>query len=98
VSGYGVHCEAVCIRYEQNTHPTGGYEFGFIASRAEFGPGFRQLMRRATPSNPAFVCEILPPRYAIQVVKNYLIDAALSLIEGRGPLIVNGPNLSWPTG
>jgi hypothetical protein len=94
VSGYGVNCDAVCIRYEQNTHPANGYQFGVIASRAEFGPGCRELMRRATLSNPAFVCEILPPRYAIQVVKNHLIDAALSLIERRGPLVVNSPNRS----
>jgi len=46
------------------------------------------LVRRATPHNTIFVCETLPPEYAVEIVKDYLIDAALSLTEGRGTLIV----------
>jgi hypothetical protein len=42
-------------------------------------------MRRPTASNPAFVCEVLPARSAVQIITNYLIDAAVSLTEGRGP-------------
>jgi hypothetical protein len=37
---------------------------------------------------PAFVCEAIPPAEAEEVAKAYLIDAALSLAEGRGPLVV----------
>jgi hypothetical protein len=89
-SGYGINCEATCIRYEQRSYPSDGYVFGFIGERAEFGPGCEELMRRATAHNPVFVCEILSPRSGVEIVKKTLIDAALSLIEGRGPLVVNG--------
>lgn len=89
-SGYGINCEATCVRYEQHSYPSGGYVFGFIVERAEFGPGCEELMRRATPRNTVFVCEILSPRSAVEVMKKHLIDAVLSLIERRGPLVVNG--------
>lgn len=93
-SGYGITCEATCIRYEQQPYSTYGYVFGFIGERVEFGPGCGEFMRRSTPHNSIFVCEILPPEYAVEIVKNYLIDAALSLTEGRGPLIVNNTERS----
>jgi len=68
MSGCGINCEAICIRYAQNTHPADGYEFGFIASRAEFGPGCREVTQRATPTNAAFICQVLTPTDAINVV------------------------------
>jgi hypothetical protein len=37
---------------------------------------------------PAFVCENIPPGKADEVAKTYLIDAAMSQAEGRGPLVV----------
>lgn len=92
-AGYGITCEATCIRYEQHCYPADGYVFRFIGERAEFGPGCRELMRPA-PDNTVFVCETLPPRHAVYIVKNYLIDAVLSLTEGRGPLTVNSTHRS----
>ena len=60
---------------------------GFTAVRTEFGPGCRELLSRASGAIPAFVCEAIPPSESEEVAKAYLIDAALSLAEGRGPLI-----------
>jgi hypothetical protein len=40
----------------------------------------------------------LTPTDAIHVVNHYLIDAAISLTEGRGPLIVNGAKKSRVNG
>ena len=88
-AGYGITCGATCIHYEQRCYPADGYVFGFLGERAEFGPGCRELKRRATPHNTVIVCATLPPRHAVNLVKNYLIDAVLSLTEGRGPLTVN---------
>jgi hypothetical protein len=50
--------------------------------RVEYGQGCRDLIARATRDNPAFICEILTPPDAIEVVKKYPIDAAISLTEG----------------
>jgi hypothetical protein len=55
--------------------------------RVEFGPGCQGLLRRCSPARPVFICELLTPREAIEVVKTYLLDAAISLAEGRGPLL-----------
>ena len=84
-TGYGVNAHAVVIRYAQRVIPLGSPADGFTAVRTEFGPGCRELLRRA--SSPAFICEPIPSRQADKVAKAYLIDAALSLAEGRGPLI-----------
>lgn len=93
-AGYGVNRDAACIRYEQMTVAPTGYEDGFTVERAEFGPECRQLMRRASAGNPAFLCERLAPRHAVQVVKDYLIEAAISLTEGRGPLVIGNGSTS----
>ena len=45
-------------------------------------------MRRASRNNPAFICERLPSRQTIGIVTEYLIDAAVSLSEGHGPVAV----------
>lgn len=90
LAGYGVNRDAACVRYEQMTLPPTGYEDGLTVERAEFGPECRQLLRRASADNPAFLCKRLAPRYAVQVVKEYLIEAAISLAEGRGPLVIGG--------
>jgi hypothetical protein len=54
----------VLIRYAQRVIPLGREVDGFTSVRTEFGPGCRELLRRA-----------------------YLIEAAMSLAEGRGPLV-----------
>jgi hypothetical protein len=87
-TGYGVNTHAVVIRYAQRDIPLSGPADGFTAVRTEFGPGCKELLRRATASMPAFVCEPIPPGEAEKVARAYLIDAALSLAEGRGPLVV----------
>jgi hypothetical protein len=60
----------------------------FTSVRTEFGPGCRELLRRVSAEIPAFVCENIPPGQADEVAKTYLIDAAMSQAEGRGPLLV----------
>jgi hypothetical protein len=45
-------------------------------------------LRHASGHEPAFVCEPLTPRESADVAKAYLIDAAMSLADGRGPLVV----------
>jgi hypothetical protein len=87
-TGYGVNTHAVVIRYAQRDIPLSGPADGFTAVRTEFGPGCKELLRRASAAMPAFVCEPIPPGEAAEVARAYLIDAALSLAEGRGPLIV----------
>jgi hypothetical protein len=89
LTGYGVNTHAVLIRYAQRVIPLSRELDGFTAVRTEFGPGCRELLRRASGAIPAFVCEAIPPGEADEVAKTYLIDAALSLAEGRGPLIVS---------
>jgi hypothetical protein len=87
LTGYGVNTHAVLIRYAQRDIPFGREVDGFTSVRTEFGPGCRELLRRASGAIPAFVCEPIPPCEADKVARAYLIDAAMSLAEGRGPLI-----------
>jgi hypothetical protein len=68
----------------QRDIPSGREVDGFTSVRTEFGPGCRELLRH---SSTAFVCEPIAPREADNVASTYLIDAGLSLVEGRGPLI-----------
>jgi hypothetical protein len=88
LTGYGVNTHAVLIRYAQRVIPLTRELDGFTAVRTEFGPGCRELLRRASADFPAFVCEPIAPGEADVVAKAYLIDAALSLAEGRGSLLV----------
>ena len=90
LTGYGVNAHAVLIRYAQRVFALNGATDGFTAVRTEFGPGCRDSLGRASGTVPAFVCEPLSPRDAQEVVRAYLIDAAMSHAEGRGPLIVAG--------
>jgi hypothetical protein len=85
--GYGVNTHAVLIQYAQRVIPLTGETDGFTSVRTEFGPGCRKLLRRAGGALPVFVCEAIPPRDAERVAKAYLIDAAMSQAEGRGPLV-----------
>jgi hypothetical protein len=87
LTGYGVNTHAVLIRYAQRDIPLGRAVDGLTSVRTEFGPGCRELLRRASGAVPVFVCEPIPPREAEEVAKAYLIDAAMSLAEGRGPLV-----------
>jgi hypothetical protein len=89
VSGYGMTSEGHCIRYERTSVSISPYVFGFIAQRAEFTPDCQEVMRRAKVDNPAFMCEVLPTQSAVQIITNYLVDAAVSLTEDRGPLIID---------
>lgn len=90
LTGYGVNAHAVVIRYARRVFPLNGATDGFTAIRTEFGPGCRDTLGRATGTVPAFVSERLSPRDAEKVVRDYLIDAAMSLTEERGPLVVPG--------
>lgn len=87
-TGYGVNAHAVVIRYAQRDIPLANATDGFSAVRTEFGPGCKELLRRASGAEPAFVYEPSAPQEAAEVAKAYLIDAALSLAEGRGPLLI----------
>jgi hypothetical protein len=87
-TGYGVNTHAVIIRYAQRDIPLSNPADGFTAVRTEFGPGCKELLRRASGATPAFVCEPIAPGEAAEVATAYLIDAALSLAEGRGALVV----------
>jgi hypothetical protein len=87
-TGYGINAHAVVIRYARRVIPLSSAADGFTAVRTEFGPGCRELLRRASGTVPAFVCEPIAPQEAAEVAKAYLIDAAMSLAEGRGPLVV----------
>ena len=87
-TGYGVNTHAVVIRYARRDIALSGPADGFTAVRTEFSPGCKELLRRASGAVPAFVCEPIPPGEAEKVAKAYLIDAAMSLAEGRGPLVV----------
>jgi hypothetical protein len=87
LTGYGVNAHAVLIRYAQRVFPLNANTDGFASVRTEFGPGCRELLRRASSAMPAFVCEPIAPHEATEVAATYLLDAALSLAEGRGPLV-----------
>ena len=86
LTGYGMNMHAVVIRYARRVIPLNDDADGFSSLRTEFGPGCRELLRRA---KEAFICEAIPPGEAEQVAKAYLIDAALSQAAGRGPLVVS---------
>lgn len=62
LTGYGVNTHAVLIRYAQRVIPVGREIDGFTSVRTEFGPGCRELLRRATSAIPAFVSEAMAPR------------------------------------
>jgi hypothetical protein len=87
LTGYGVNTHAVVIRYAQHDVPSDREVDGFASVRTEFGPGCRALLQRASRSVPVFICEPLAPQEAEKVASAYLVDAALCLAEGRGPLI-----------
>jgi hypothetical protein len=89
-TGWGVSAHAVLVQYAQRVIPLDRDIDGFTSVRTEFGPGCRELLRRASHSVPTFVCEPLPPDQAEKVVTNYLIDAAVSLAQGCGPLLMLG--------
>jgi hypothetical protein len=89
-TGFGVNAHAVLIQYAQRVIPLGRQVDGFTSVRTEFGPGCRELLRRASGTVPTFVCESLPSGEAEKVATTYLIDAALSLAERRGPLLTLG--------
>lgn len=89
-AGYGIDRTGACIRYTQNPYPLVGHADDVTVHRVQFAPGCHHMMRRATRTNPAFICEQLPSWHAAQVVTEYLIDAAISLAVGRGPLAVIG--------
>jgi hypothetical protein len=89
LTGYGVNTHAVLIRYARRVIPLSRPADGFTTVRTEFGPGCRELLIRASAPVPVFVCEPIPPREAEAVAKAHLIDAAMSLAEGRGPLEVS---------
>jgi hypothetical protein len=88
LTGYGVNAHAVLIRYAERVVPLSGNTDGFTSVRTEFGPGCRELLRRASGAMPVFVCEPVPPHEADEVAAVYLLDAAMSLAEGRGPLVM----------
>jgi len=88
LTGFGVNTHAVIIRYAQRVIPLSRELDGFTTVRTEFGPGCRELLRRASGAIPAFVCEPIAPSKAKEVASTYLIDAAMSHAEGRGPLVV----------
>jgi hypothetical protein len=87
-SGYGVNQDAVCIAYEQHWQSSSDHPDSLTVERAIFAPGCRDLMTHASRTNPVFVCEPLTFRRAAEILKHYLIDATISLTEGRGALIV----------
>ena len=86
-----MNTHAVLIRYAQRVIPLTGEVDGFTSVRTEFGPGCRELLGRASGAIPVFVCEVIPPGDAEQVAMAYLIDAAMSQAEGRGPLVTRWP-------
>jgi hypothetical protein len=87
LTGFAVNAHAVVIRYAQRAFPLTGAADGFTAVRTEFAPGCREMLRRASGTTPTFLCETLSPRESEEVVRAYLIDAAMSHVDGRGPLV-----------
>lgn len=85
LAGYGIDRGGACIRYTQNPYPLTGRADDMTVQSVQFSQGCHNLMRRATRTNPAFICEPLPPWRAVQIVTEHLIDAAISLSEGGGP-------------
>lgn len=87
LAGYGIDRDGACIRYTQNPYPLTSRADDVTVQRVQFSQGCQNVMRRATRTNPVFICEPLPPWRAVQVVREHLIDAAISLSEGRGPVM-----------
>lgn len=87
LAGYGIDSDGACIRYTQNPYPLTSRADDVTVQRVQFAPGCQNVMRRATRTNPVFICEPLPSWRAVQVVREYLIDAAISLSEGGGPVM-----------
>lgn len=87
-AGYGIDRDGACIRYTQNPYPLTNRVDDVTVQRVQFTPGCHNVMRRATRTNPAFICERLPAWHAVQIVTEHLIDAAVSLSEGRGPIVL----------
>lgn len=94
LSGYGIDRTGTCIRYTQNPHPLTNRADDMTVQRVQFAPGCHHMMRRATRANPVFICEPLPSGQAIQTLADFLIEAAISLTEGRGPIIADAPESS----
>lgn len=88
LTGYGIDRAGGCIRYTQNSYPLFNQADNVTIQRVQFSPGCHNVMLRATRNNPAFICERLPSPQTIYIVTEYLIDAAVSLSEGRGPVAV----------
>ncbi|WP_409435321.1 hypothetical protein [Mycobacterium sp. SMC-14] len=88
LAGYGIDRDGACIRYTQNPYPLTSRADEVTVQRVQFSQGCHHVMRRATRTNPAFICEPLPLWRAVQVVREHLIDAAISLSEGRGPVML----------
>jgi hypothetical protein len=85
-SGYGINTDAVVIRYTQSDFPLAADETA--STPMEFGPGCRELLARTTSTKPAFVCEPLGPEEVRCVVADFLFDAAMSLADGCGPVVI----------
>jgi hypothetical protein len=90
MTGYGISRGGTCIRYTRNPYPSNRHPDDVTVERVQFGPGCQELMRRASDNNPVFICERLAHLHAVKVVREYLIDAIISLSEGRGPLVIPG--------
>lgn len=88
LTGYGIDRAGACIHYTQNPYPIVNRADDMTIHRVQFAPGCHDLLRRATRVNPAFICERLPGRQINQILTDYLIDAAVSLSEGQGPVCV----------
>lgn len=86
MTGFGIDRAGACIRYTQNPYPLTDQVDSVTIQRVRFSAGCHNLLRRATRTNPAFICDRLPERQAIRVLAEYLIDATVSLSEGRGPV------------
>lgn len=97
MTGYGVNTHAVVIRYAQRDVPLKRTADGFTSVRTEFGPGCRDLFERASATIPAFVCESVAPDDARRIVAEFLLDALVSHLERRGPLIATGPTPPPPS-
>ncbi|MCV7385472.1 hypothetical protein [Mycolicibacter longobardus] len=91
LTGYGIDRAGACIRYTRNPYPLINRVDHVTIQRVQFAPRCYDLMCRATRVNPAFICETLPYRQTVEILTEYLIDAAVSLCEGRGPIAAPAP-------
>lgn len=85
-TGYGIDRAGACIRYARNPYPLINRVDEVMIQRVQFAPGCHDVMRRATRTNPVFICEPLPYQQTVEILTEYLIDAVVSLSEGRGPV------------